>query len=192
METRQETSYDRLLNFVNKLCVEKTGNQIDTNLFVVDNEMAAINAFSKIIDFQSDSRDIKLCSFHVNKGFRDLFRTCLGQEISRDGEFFNESVYEIYVQILKLYLLPLDIIFMLLGLITSQIALTEYSSNETENIRITSILSEIIEKVRKSVCRNETRISWHNIILDNQQSFIDCTNNRYRNWGINWGCYILL
>ena len=74
--------------------------------------------------------------------------------------------------------MPIDVIYMLLALIKRQIDLAVFSLNKEKNIRLRSTVSECIEKVRKSVLRNKSRFSWHDVIMRNQQSYFDTTNNR--------------
>ena len=180
-EDRTEKSYDKLFESINQLVKEKTGRFMDTELCVVDNERAMINSLRKIIDFESGRRELKLCAFHVNQGYRTLFRQQLCQEITVNGDGFNSTVYSVYVQMLKLHLLPVDISHMLIELITEQVQKTQYSPVYDTDTRIRHVLVDIVEKVKLAHIRNGNIISWHNIILNNSNAFTDTTNNRYSN-----------
>ena len=166
-QNRTELAYDKLFTFINNLVLETTGNPIDTKLCVVDNERACINSLRKIIDFDSQSRDLRLCAFHVNQGFRSLFRGTLCQEITINSDYFNTAVYEIYVQVLKIYLMPTDVALSLLNLIGDQISDTKFSTIKSEHNRIRDAVTNCIQKVSESVKRN------------NRNTFVDTTNNRF-------------
>ena len=179
MDNRTEVCYDLLFSTVNKLLNKHVGQPMDSELFVVDNETAVINSLNKIIDFQSGSRNLRLCSFHTNQNIRSDFRKTLGKQLTRHGDEFNIGVNNYYIQCLKLYLLPVDVTIKLIDFLMDQAQMETFSSDKLEQTRIRDALLNCLNKVKQKFIRDKQHISWHDIILSNQGNWIDTTNNRY-------------